>query len=240
MAVVAALVPFRAAGPTDFTVSGTVRDTAGRPLAGALVRWVPFARSKELPHCFDRAVLVDGAGAESIASDWTCEHFATGVLATTGAAGRYEIRQPPVGGQDVRYGLLIAGGEGREIQVRDVGLQQANGSASVPAAAVDFALGPGSSISGRVSDRRNDAPAEGMVAIASSARWDAPTPGRLVRGACALTLVLPDGSYRFDGLPPGEHWISLLTGESDFIPPPPSKARKVVLAAGEEANDADI
>jgi len=190
-------------------------------LAAARVRFVPGTRE-----------AIAGLGTDQLLGASMPEAFAGFLETTTASDGTYAMDLPREDGS----GLALAFRTGYTAARSWVSLDEKNEGEIVR----EFTLELGGSVTGRVTDHANGAPAAGMEVLALLV-----PPGEMERpggmaGAMALmdaegpsARVREDGSYALLGLAAGEYRIVPRSGESDYVGLSPPLGRKLAIAPGE-------
>lgn len=238
-------------------ITGTVKDKREEPLAEIHLRWLPVAKSKLQSRSHDIAALGKDADPVLLSgeSDADLRHALTRSLTTsTDAGGTYELHVP----LGKEWGVVVASGPGYEMQVRRVHRPEAGAEAAaeVPEVAdaagaskeertpqevtIDFALGPAGSISGALTDKLTGEPVQGMAVVAGTVDRENPAMFSMVAPDAPSTVARADGTYRLDGLPPGEYRVVPRTGSSTYPALPSSQGRKVPLESGAEVSGVDF
>ncbi|MBI4602047.1 MAG: carboxypeptidase regulatory-like domain-containing protein [Planctomycetes bacterium] len=237
-------------------VSGVVRGSGGEALEGAGVRWLPGEKKalRRLSH--DAALLEGSADPARLASSALRDAVAGGRAIAADKEGHYVLLLP----RRTALGLLVAGAEGREVQVRELddlvgavppasrpeeaeaGSAEAEGGRGDPVLDVtaDFTLGPGGSISGTVTERGTGRPVPGVPVVAARFVPDQPAFLAAVDPDSPGAATGPDGKYKIIGLPPAEHRVLPHVAEGDWAPTPSRQAARVVLEAGAEVAGIDF
>jgi hypothetical protein len=91
-----------------------------------------------------------------------------------------------------------------------------------------------------VTDRENGDPAVGMVVVAGLVKTDTPAMMNFVKPDAPRAGVGTDGSYKLQGLPPGEYRVVPRTGDSEYASMLSRNGRQVVLEDGLDVEAVDF